>query len=196
MSESVPVVSNSDYSIIHDVVGLSASRYLISYYHSGVLTNATSGGDQINAGGPLFVQAVSYSAGVDLIYLISSPEVLNSTSPAFYIVGSKIDNSSAVFVFTDQSVDYGLRAVLASTDPSSGAVSYGSSLDLTRGQALAPSSSAVMDLDVVAVPPSSTACGGSSKICNKNSFTVLYGDVTNSGAMTMVSGKVSNLFVR
>ena len=190
LSESVTVVDNSDYSIIHEVTGLTTGAYVVSYYSAGQMSNITEGGDKINAGGPIFSRIGVFNPSATTVQFPAPPEIFNASSPSFYIVGARIDNSSIVLVYADESANYGLTAVLLSCVASTGAIQFGSTLQITTGQALMPGSRAVMDLDVTAVPPSTRGCGSSIEPCTRKSFTVLYGDATNGGVVTLVSGKV------
>jgi hypothetical protein len=195
LSDSVTVVDNSDYSIVHEVTGFTTGAYVVSYYSAGQMNNITEGGDKVNAGGPIFSRIGVFNPSAGTVQFPGPPEIFNASSPSFYIVGAKIDNSSIVLVYADQAINYGLTAVLLSCTASTGVIQFGSTLQLTTGQALMPGSRAVMDLDVAAVPPSAGGCGSSDERCTRNSFSVLYGDATNNGVVTLVSGKVRLLLV-
>lgn len=195
LSPSVQYAINFNYTLVHDIVGISATQYILSYYYSGVMTNRTADPSaKVNEGGPLNAQLMNYDAVADVVSVLGEPVEYLSSSPAYYLSSAAIDASTAVLVFADRSINYGILSVLVSVDAVYGVLEFGSSLVLSRGQALGAGSSAIMDLDVVAVPPSqSSSCGGSKKPCTRNSFMVLYSDATNDGKVTVVSGKVGHV---
>jgi hypothetical protein len=183
---------NTNYSLVQEVVGISASQYIIAYYSAGYMTNRTDDPSaEVNAGGPLKAQLVQFDAVENTVQLTGEPVEYLSSSPAYYLNSAAIDSSTAVLVFADRSINYGILSVLVAVDSVYGVLQFGSSLELSTGQALGAGSSAVMDLDIVAVPPAEDGkCGSVSESCTKNSFTVLYSDATNNGLMTVVSAKV------
>lgn len=192
LTPSVQYAMNTNYSVVHDVVGIGSSKYIISYYYAGLLTNRTADPSaKVNPGGPLLTQLAQYDANDNTVALINEPVEYLSSSPAYYLSSATIDDVTAVLVFADRSLNYGILSVLVSIDSVYGVLEFGSSLALSSGQALGAGSSAVMDLDVVAVPPAAdSSCRGTSKPCSRNSFTVLYSDATNSGEVTVISAKV------
>lgn len=183
---------NTNYTLVHEVVGINPSQYILAHYLAGDMTNRTADPSaEVHAGGPLLSQLVEFTSEDNSIALVGEPVEYLYSSPAYYLNSARIDDSSAVLVFADRSINYGLLSVLISVDSVYGVLQFGSSLELSTGQALGAGSSAVMDLDIVAIPPASDGkCGSASSSCTKSSFTVLYSDATNNGMMTLISGKV------
>lgn len=177
------------------MVGIGSSHYILAYYLAGEMNNRTADPSaEVNAGGPLLAQLVKFTSEDNTIELVGTPVEYLSSSPAYYLSAANIDDETAVLVFADRSINYGILSVLVAVDSVYGVLQFGSSLELSTGQALGAGSSAVMDLDVTAIPPSdSVSCGGVNAACTKNSFAVLYSDATNDGLMTVVTGKVNLL---
>lgn len=190
----MPYALNFNYSLQHSVVGIGSNLYILGYYRAGVMNNRTADPSaEVEEGGPLMVQLCRYNADNHTIDLLNEPVEYLSSSPGYFLSSAPIDNSTAVFVFADRKINYGLLAVLVSVDAVYNVLQFGSSLALSTGQALGAGSSAVMDLDVTAVPPDpSRTCGSSMEACTKNSFTVVYSDATNNGLVTVASAKVLN----
>ena len=195
LSDPIQYAENTNYSAVHEVVGIGSSHYILAYYLAGEMNNRTADPSaEVNPGGPLLAQLVKFDSENNAIELVGTPVEYLSSSPAYYLSAANIDDESAVLVFADRSINYGLLAVLVAVDSVYGVLQFGSNLEFSTGQALGAGSSAVMDLDVTAVPPSDSAsCGGVKSSCTKNSFAVLYSDATNDGLMTVVSGKVRTL---
>ena len=192
LTDSVQYALNTNYSLVQEVVGISSTQYIIAYYQAGEMTNRTDDPSaQVHEGGPLLAQLVQFNVTDNIVELIGDAVEYLSSSPAYYLNSARIDDSSAVLVFADRSINYGILSVLISVDVVYGVLEFGSSLELSTGQALGAGSSAVMDLDIVAVPPADDGkCGSVSESCTKSSFTVLYSDATNNGVVTVVSAKV------
>lgn len=165
MSSANPFVDNSNFTVSIDIIGMTASSYLLISYESGKELKASL------ATVPTFLNKdITKSATV------SQPVSLKDSAVNFKVATTRLDSNTAVVVYADGNNNNRVICVLVLIDPVTSTVSFGSTYELTSGTALATFQVySYMDLDVQPIAPPD----GSSA----TSFVVLFSDISNGGRM-------------